>query len=162
MKNFELNRLWFRFVNRKDWKQTKRSILCERHFEEKYIARGEKPNLKRLMNPIPTKHSKELLKCHQRYYQPAQPARNIPRIFAVCSLSIAIFGTSREHLLNILKEKIFLKRLDRKIVFVLKVYDLIIKNVHLLANSSNHEVMFPEFSRNIPRMSVLKIFQGKL
>ena len=29
-----------------------------------------------------------------------------------------------------------------------------------MANSSNHEVMFPEYSTNIPQMSVLKIFQG--
>ena len=38
LKNFELNRLWIRFVNRKDWKPTKRkkhSVLCELHFEEK-------------------------------------------------------------------------------------------------------------------------------
>ena len=34
--------------------------------------------------------------------------------------------------------------------FVLKVYDLIITNVDPWANSSNHEVMFPECSRNIP------------
>ena len=35
------------------------------------------------------------------------PARNIQGIFAVCSLSVAIFGTSKQHLRNILKEKIF-------------------------------------------------------
>ena len=34
LKNFELNRLWIRFVNRKDWKPTKHSVLCELHFEE--------------------------------------------------------------------------------------------------------------------------------
>ena len=45
-----------------------------------------------------------------------------------------MFGTSREHLGNILKEKIFLKVLDEKVVFVLKVYDLIITNVDLLAD----------------------------
>ena len=71
-----------------------------------------------------------------------------------------MFGTSKEHLGNILKKNIFLKVLDGKVVFVLKVYDLIIINVDLLANSSNHEVMFPEYSRNIPQMSVSKIFQG--
>ena len=36
-----------------------------------------------------------------------RPARNIPGIFVECSLSVAMFGTSREHLGNILKEKIF-------------------------------------------------------
>ena len=40
------------------------------------------------------------------------------------------------------------------------MYDLIITNVDLFANSSNLEVMFPEYSTNIPRMSVSKIFQG--
>ena len=53
-----------------------------------------------------------------------------------------MFGTSREHLVTILNEKIFLKVLDGKVAFVLKVYDLIITNVDLLANSSNYEVMF--------------------
>ena len=66
----------------------------------------------------------------------------------------------QEHLGSILKENIFLKVLNGKFVFLLKVYDMIIKNVDLLANSSNHEVMFSEFSRNIPQMSVSKIFQG--
>ena len=80
--------------------------------------------------------------------------------FAECSLSVATFGTSREHLENSLKEKIFLKVLDGKVVFVLTVYDLIITNVELLANFSNHEVIFPEYLRNIPQMPVSKIFQG--
>ena len=71
-----------------------------------------------------------------------------------------MFGTSRKHLGNILKENIFLKVLDGKVVFVLKVYDLIITNADLSANSSNHEVMFPEYSRNIPQMFVSKMFQG--
>ena len=89
-----------------------------------------------------------------------QLARSIPGKFAVCSLSVEMFETSREHLRNILKENVFLKVLDGKDFFTLKVYDLIITNVDLFANSSNYEVMFPEYSRNIPRMSVSKIFQG--
>ena len=43
--------------------------------------------------------------------------------------------------------------------FVLRAYDLIITNVGLLADSSNHKVRFPEYSRNISQMSVSKIFQ---
>ena len=54
----------------------------------------------------------------------------------------------------------FLKVFDGKVVFVLKVYDFIITNVDYLANSSNHEVMFPEYSnclfqkysKDIPRI----------
>ena len=45
---------------------------------------------------------------------------------------------------------------------MLKVYDLTIGNIDLLAKTSNCEVMFPDYSRNILRMSVLKIFQGYL
>ena len=74
---------------------------------------------------------------------------HMPGIFAECSLSVAMFGTSREYLGNILKEKIFEKVLHGKVVFVLKVYDLIVTNADLLANSSNHEVMFGEHLRYI-------------
>ena len=44
--------------------------------------------------------------------------------------------------------------------FVLKVYDLMITNVDLLANSSNYKTMFPQYSKNITQISVSKIFQG--
>ena len=71
-----------------------------------------------------------------------------------------MLGTSRKNLGYILKEKSFWKFVNEKDFFVLKMYDLIITNVDLLANSSKHEVIFPEYSRNMPRMSVLKIFQG--
>ena len=64
-----------------------------------------------------------------------------------------IQGTCREHF----KGKDFLKSSRWKSRF--KVYDMITSNVDLLANSSNHEVMFPEYSRDIPRMSVSKTFQ---
>ena len=67
--------------------------------------------------------------------------------------------TSREHLGNILRENIFQKVLDGKVIFALKVYDFIITNVDLLANSSNHEEMFSEYSGSIPRISASKIFQ---
>ena len=65
-----------------------------------------------------------------------------------------IQGTVREHF----KGKDLFKVLDGKVVFVLKLYDLIITNIDLLANSSNYEVIFTKYSRNI--MSVSNIFQG--
>ena len=57
-----------------------------------------------------------------------------------------IQGTFREH---VKVKYIFLKILDGNVVFVLKVYDLTITNVDLLANSSNRKAMIPEYSRNI-------------
>ena len=73
-----------------------------------------------------------------------------------------MFRTSREHLGNILKENIFKKIFDGKVVFVLKMYDLTITNVDLLVNSSNHRAnvsrICEEHSTNfcfksIPRIS---------
>ena len=90
----------------------------------------------------------------------SQPAHNIPGKLNECSLSAVMFRASREHLGNILKENIFKKSSMEKLLFVLKVYDLTITNVDLLANSSNYKVMFPEYSKNIPRISVSKTFQG--
>ena len=71
-----------------------------------------------------------------------------------------MFWASREHLGNILKENIFKNIFNGKVVFVLKMYDLTIKNIDLMVNSSNHKAMFPEYSKNIPQIPVLKIFQG--
>ena len=56
--------------------------------------------------------------------------------------------------------KIFEKVLDGKVVSVLKAYDLTIANVDLLENSSHYKAVFPEYSKNIPGVSVSRIFQG--
>ena len=50
--------------------------------------------------------------------------------------------------------------MNGKAIFVLKVYDLIMANIDFWTNSSNHEIMFSEYSTDIQRMSVSKIFQG--
>ena len=42
LKNGDLKRQWIRFVNRRDWLATKHLVLCELHFEEKYLQRGQK------------------------------------------------------------------------------------------------------------------------
>ena len=74
-----------------------------------------------------------------------------------------MFGTSKEHLGSILKEKILSKVLNGKVVFVSKVYDLITINVDLLVNSSNQRSnvsrIFEEHStnvyfKNVPRISL--------
>ena len=64
-------------------------------------------------------------------FQRSQLARNIPGIFVECSLSVAIFQASREHLGNVLKKNNNLKIFDEEVVFVLKVYDLAVTNVDL-------------------------------
>ena len=64
-------------------------------------------------------------------------------------------ATFREYLLSLQCSGI-----HRKVVFVLKMYDLMETNVDLLENSINHKAMFLEYCKNIPQISVLKIFQG--
>ena len=42
LKENDLRRRWIRFVNRKDWKPTASFFICRRHFEPKYVKKGEK------------------------------------------------------------------------------------------------------------------------
>ena len=42
LKNADLKKQRIRFVNRRDWLARKHLVLCELHFEEKYLQRGEK------------------------------------------------------------------------------------------------------------------------
>ena len=58
----DLNEHWVRFVNRTHWQPFQSSVLCVKHFEEKFILHGKKSNLKWAINPIPTIHSDEVLK----------------------------------------------------------------------------------------------------
>ena len=53
LKNAELKKQWIRFVNRRDWIVTKHLLLCELHFEEKYLPWGEKCSLQWSMNLYP-------------------------------------------------------------------------------------------------------------
>ena len=45
LKNQQLLNYWIRFVNRSDWVPLPNSVLCEKHFNEKYIIRGIKCKL---------------------------------------------------------------------------------------------------------------------
>lgn len=48
---------WTKFVNRADWIATKNSVLCIKHFEEKFILKGKRNKLNWSLHPIPTIHS---------------------------------------------------------------------------------------------------------
>ena len=58
IKDEELKKRWFKFVNRKDLDVNSTSIfVCDKHFEEKYVNRNEKrPRLINDANPVPTIH----------------------------------------------------------------------------------------------------------
>ena len=59
--NAELLDKWVKVVNRRDWIPSSTAVLSEKHFEEEYISRGKKCNLKWKCNPIPTIHSEQSL-----------------------------------------------------------------------------------------------------
>ena len=50
----EINRLWIKFVNRKEWQPTKNSGVCSKHFEEKYLKNGVRTTLRWELNPVPS------------------------------------------------------------------------------------------------------------
>ena len=61
LKNADLIKQWIRFVKRRDWLATNHSVLCELHFEEKYLRQDEKCALQWLMNSVPTIYPQKLL-----------------------------------------------------------------------------------------------------
>ena len=71
-------------IERVEWSPTKYSVLCEKHFNEKFIARG-KLNLRR---PIPTIHAPEALKTPSSLVLPSEPRiAPKPRVFQKDELS---------------------------------------------------------------------------
>lgn len=54
LKKPDLLAKWTRFVNKQDWKATSVSVLCEKHFKDLLINRGNRNTLKWNLNPIPT------------------------------------------------------------------------------------------------------------
>ena len=70
---------WVKFVNRRDWKPTKNSVICIKHFKEEFICHGKKNALKWESHPIPTIHTEKALKRHSVVQTPAMP-RKAPKI----------------------------------------------------------------------------------
>lgn len=58
--NENLNKKWTHFVNRADWTPSKNSVLCELHFEDRYLLKGKRTTLIWCLEPVPTIHSKGL------------------------------------------------------------------------------------------------------
>ena len=78
LKNFELNRLWIWFVNRKDWKPTKHCLMWASFWRELHRSRW-KVKFKTVNESHPTKHSKELLKMPSSLLPTSKTTRKPPR-----------------------------------------------------------------------------------
>ena len=56
-KDNDLRQRWIKFVNREDWKPSKKSCICRKHFEPKYYktgAQGKRYRLLKNLKPVPT------------------------------------------------------------------------------------------------------------
>ena len=53
---------WIKFVNRKNWKPSKHSIICAKHFKDELIKDGKRKKLKWELLPVPTIHTEKALK----------------------------------------------------------------------------------------------------
>ena len=64
-----LKEKWEKFVNRKDWHHTNYSVICAKHFDNKYIKEGKKRKLRWELQPIPTINSDYAILLRYTSYQ---------------------------------------------------------------------------------------------
>ena len=53
---------WVKFVNRPEWKPSKSSVICVKHFQQEFVNNGMRKKLKWEMPPVPTLHTTEAMK----------------------------------------------------------------------------------------------------
>lgn len=58
-KDEDRKKKWVKFVHRKDWTPTKNSVICIKHFHEKYIDRSY-PRLRLKPDAVPSKQSEDV------------------------------------------------------------------------------------------------------
>lgn len=77
LKNMDLCIKWIKFVNRKNFKPSKHSCICEKHFEKKYISAGLRKDLLWDMEPVPTIYSTAQMKtsCPQPSWVTRKPPK---------------------------------------------------------------------------------------
>ena len=66
---------WVQFVNRANWSPSSNSVICSKHFDEKFLCVGIRTKLKWKANPIPTKHTSSALKQPSSLKTPAAPRK---------------------------------------------------------------------------------------
>ena len=60
LEDTEICEKWTYFVGKKDWRPSKYSVICEDHFDQRYIKVGEERNkLNFKLRPVPTIHTND-------------------------------------------------------------------------------------------------------
>lgn len=70
---------WKKFVNRADWSPSRNSVICSKHFEEKFLNTGKRTKLNWGLNPIPSIHTADALKRPSTLQTPSVP-RKAPKV----------------------------------------------------------------------------------
>jgi len=91
---------WVQFVHRSDWSVSKNSVICVKHFENKYLIHGHKrTKLDWKLNPIPSIHSEEALKRPSTLCNP--PAlRKAPKVRVYQADELSIFN-EKDHITSL-------------------------------------------------------------
>ena len=71
-------RAWVRFVNRKNFEITNKTKICELHFEDRFIRRGERTTLVHRLHPVPSIESYSENVPPSIKPSPSPPARKPP------------------------------------------------------------------------------------
>ena len=79
LKNDELLKKWTDFINKKNWTPTARTVLCEKHFTQDFIKRGQRTTLKWDINPVPSVQSSAAAK-RPASFPPVTGLRKPPKI----------------------------------------------------------------------------------
>ena len=88
----DLLQKWQQFVNRSNWSATKNSVICIKHFEEKFLLRGDKrTKLNWKLSPIPSIHTDEALKRPSTLQNPSVP-RKAPKLRVFQRDELALFN----------------------------------------------------------------------
>ena len=88
----DLLQKWHQFVNRSNWSATKNSVICIKHFDEKFLLRGDKrTKLNWKLSPIPSIHTDEALKRPSTSRNPSVP-RKAPKLRVFQEDELALFN----------------------------------------------------------------------
>ena len=88
----DLLQKWQQFANRSNWSVTKNSVICTKHFEEKFVLRGNKrTKLNWKLSPVPSIYSDKALKIPSTLQTPSVP-RKASRLRVFQGNQLALFN----------------------------------------------------------------------
>ena len=89
---------WIDFVNRKDWRPTKNSVICLNHFDKKLLgASVRRTKLNWKLNPVPTIHCSEKERLYYSKISTDHKERPITKLSELAAASLKAVTPPLEH-----------------------------------------------------------------